>query len=94
MRLTIDSCFVAYILPSSGIILAIYYKLYGLCLIRTLDGRMFATKNNKDSWLNPPPMSLETFSFLYLLYISVVESLIWALDNPNDPLSDLLSLIP
>ena len=70
MRLPISSCFVEYVLPSSGIILAIHYTLCGLCQIRPLDGMMYATKT-ATFWLHPPPMSLETYSFLYLLHISV-----------------------
>jgi len=43
MRMTNNSCFVAFVPPSGGPIFAIYYKLYGLCQIKLLDGGMYAT---------------------------------------------------
>ena len=48
MRLTIDSCFVKYVMPSSGIILAIYNTLYWVCQIIPLDARTYSTKNIKN----------------------------------------------
>jgi hypothetical protein len=43
IRLVINSCFVAYILPSGVIFLAIHYTLYRLCQIKPKDGRTYAT---------------------------------------------------
>ncbi len=45
MRSVVNSCFVSFVLPSSGHILAIYYTLYGLCKIKPLDDRTYVTKN-------------------------------------------------
>jgi len=44
MRSVVNSCFVAFVPPSSGLILAIYYTLYGLCQGKPLDGGAYATK--------------------------------------------------
>ena len=82
MRLAINGCFFAYIPPYSGIILAIHYTLYGLCQIRSLDGRTYATKKAAKFWLWPPPVSLETYSFLYLLYTSI-ETSTWYVRSPT-----------
>jgi len=46
MRSVVNSCFVTYVLPSSGQILAIYYTLYGLFKIIPLGDRTYVTKNS------------------------------------------------
>jgi hypothetical protein len=77
MRSVVNSRFVAFVPPSSGLTLAIYYTLYGLCQMKPLDGSTYATKAN--FWL-PPPISLDIYSALYFnLCISVemkVEALV------------------
>jgi len=77
MRLKINSCFVTFVPPSGGQILAIYNTLYGLCKINPLDGGTYVTKR-ANFWLHPPPMSLDTYSFLYFnMCISVVIKYLW-----------------
>jgi len=64
MRSVVNSCFVAVFPPSGGPILAIFYTLYGLCQIKPLDCGTYSTKT-AIFCLHPPPMSIETYSFLY-----------------------------
>ncbi len=52
MKLAINSFFVAFALPSSGQILAIYYKHMGYAK-KKLDGETYATKT-ANLWLHPP----------------------------------------
>ena len=60
--------FVSFVLPSSGIILTIYYTLYGLCKIRPLDGSTHATTNNTIFGLNFALLSRHIYSTLYVFY--------------------------
>ena len=53
MRQAINSGFVAFILPSSGFILTIYYTLNGLCQIRSLDGGTYVTKKQLNFGFTP-----------------------------------------
>jgi len=46
MRSVVNSCLVAFVLPSSGLTLAIYYTLYGLCKIKPLDGGTCGIQSN------------------------------------------------
>jgi hypothetical protein len=63
--------FFAFVPPSSGITLAIYYTLYGLCQLRPLDGWTNATKMLLIFNLNPC-CCLDIYSALYFyLCISV-----------------------
>jgi len=79
MRSAVNSCFVTYILPSSGQILAIYYTLYGLCKIIPLDGGTYVTKKQLISGFTFLLLSrylLRTlFLFMYLcdyMYINLI----------------------
>ena len=47
MRLIINSCYVAFVPPSNGIIWTIYSSLYGLCRIKPLDDWSYKTKQRK-----------------------------------------------
>jgi hypothetical protein len=72
MRSVVNSCFVTYVLPSSGQIFAIYYTLYGLCKIIPLDGGTYVTKKTANS---PPSCCLDIYSALYFyLCISVEDT--------------------
>ena len=66
MRSVVNSCFVTYVLPSNGQILAIYYTLYGLFKIIPLDGGTYVTKKTAKFWLHPPSCCLDIYSVLYL----------------------------
>jgi len=75
MRSVVNSCFVTFILPSSGLTLAIYYTLCGLCQMKPLDGVMYVcNKKTANFWLHIPPMSLDIYGELYFyLCISVLS---------------------
>jgi len=67
MRSVVNSCFVAFVPPSSGLTSAIYYTLYGLCQRKPLDGDTYATKKTANFRLHPPPISLDIYSALYFI---------------------------
>ncbi len=62
MRSVVNSCFVAFVPPSSGLTSAIYYTLYGLCPRKPLDGGTYATKKTANFRLHPLPISLDIYS--------------------------------
>jgi len=55
LRQAINSCFVTFVPPSSGFVLAIYYTGYGLCQIKSLDGGTYATKKQLNFGFTPLP---------------------------------------
>ena len=64
--------FVTFVLPSSGVLLVIFYTIrYGFCQIRQLDVRTNAIKNSENVGLNPTLLSRHLEHSLFNLYISV-----------------------
>ncbi len=81
MRSVVNSCFVAFVLPSSGLTLAIYYTLYGLCQMKPLDRRTYATKKQLIFGFTPPPMSLDIYSALYFIYVPYLCGRVSLIEN-------------
>jgi len=75
MRSVVNSCFVAFVLSSSGLTLAIYYALYGLCQMKPLDGRTYETKKQLIFGFTPSRESRYLYRTLFYLCISVANSL-------------------
>jgi len=66
----LNCCFVTFVLPSSGQILTINYKLYGLCQIKPLDGGMYVTKKQLIFGFTPSSCQ-DIYSTLYFIYVSL-----------------------
>ena len=55
MRQAINSCFVTFVPPPSGFVMAIYYTLYGICQTRSQDSRTYVRKKIGKFWFHPLP---------------------------------------
>ncbi len=74
MRSVVNSCFVAFVLPSSGLILAIDNTLYALCQMKPLDGRTYATKNQLLYGFIPSHESRYLYHTLFLfMYLCIIN---------------------
>jgi len=89
MRSVVNSCFVAFVLPSNGLTLAIYYT----CQMKPLDGETYGTKNSY-FLASPPPISLDIYSALYFyLCISVDTTIKFLLNFEEKIRFDLIRMI-
>ncbi len=71
MNSVVNSCFVAFFLPSSGLTLAIYFTLYGLCQIKPLDGGMYVTKKQLIFGFTPLPWVQISIAHSIFIYVSL-----------------------